>query len=51
MDLIALNTGLLKAGVYNTGIDFGPLGEEAIPKIGMKRIWSKVYWHGHLKQT
>ena len=26
---------------YNTGIDFGPLGEEAIPKIGRERVWSK----------
>ena len=26
---------------YNTGIDFGPLGEKAIPKIGAVRTWSK----------
>lgn len=26
---------------YNTGIDFGPLGEEAIPKITKERIWAK----------
>jgi len=26
---------------YNTGIDFGPLGEEAIPKIGKERTWGK----------
>ena len=26
---------------YNTGIDFGPLGEEAMPKISSQRIWAK----------
>lgn len=26
---------------YNTGIDFGPLGEKAIPKIGAERTWLK----------
>ncbi len=26
---------------YNTGIDFGPLGVEAIPKISTERIWAK----------
>ena len=26
---------------YNTGIDFGPLGEEAMPKVSRERIWTQ----------
>ena len=26
---------------YNTGIDFGPLGEQAMPRISKERVWAK----------
>jgi hypothetical protein len=36
---------------FNTGIDFGPLGEEAIPKISRDRTWAKDGRSWTLKQT